>query len=78
MGKVQVYGKNTCPECVMLVKWLDQRRISLEYNDVTKYPEIAEELYLKSGNATLPQYYYEGNWYKGFNIQKLQQIFRME
>lgn len=75
---VEVYGKSTCARCLMLTRWLDERRIRFEYKDVGKYPELIEELRLKSGNSSLPQYCYEGHWYYGFDIQRLRQIFKKE
>ena len=78
MSRVIIYGKKACPQCNMLTRWIDERNISFEYIDVSQYPELAEKLFLESGNASLPQYYYEGSWHYGFNIQKLQRQFNRE
>ena len=78
MAKVFIYGKNTCPQCIMLVRWMDERNINFEYYDVGRYPELVEKLYLESGNASLPQYYFEGSWHYGFNISKLIRQFNTE
>ena len=74
--KVKVYGKLNCPECKMLLRWLDENNVSIDYYDVGRYPDVAERLYLESGNASLPQYCYEGQWHYGFDLSKLRRLFK--
>ena len=76
MGLVEVYGKNNCPSCIMLVRWLDENNVRFEYNNVGEYPDLAVELMLRTGNPTLPQFRYEGSWYAGFDIERLRKIFK--
>ena len=78
MARVDVYGKQSCTQCVMLTRWLDSRNISFDYHDVGKYPEEIEKLRRETANTSLPQYCYEGEWHYGFDLAKLQRLFNRE
>ena len=75
MSKVIVYGKSGCPNCYLLTRWLDENRISFEYEDVSRYPESINKLRLQTGNSSLPQWKHEGHWYFGFDLHTLQKLF---
>lgn len=75
MSKVIVYGRKGCPSCYMLTRWLDENRISFEYEDLSLYPENIDKLRVQTGNSQLPQYKYEGHWYHGFDLHQLQKTF---
>lgn len=54
MKKVTVYSTTTCPYCVMLKKWLDDKGI--EYTDymVDKNPYAAQMMVQQSGQSGVP------------------------
>ncbi len=54
MKKVTVYSTTTCPYCVMLKKWLDDKGV--EYTDylVDKNPYAAQMMVQQSGQSGVP------------------------
>ena len=54
MKKVTVYSTTTCPYCVMLKKWLDEKGV--EYTDylVDKNPYAAQMMMQQSGQSGVP------------------------
>ncbi len=54
MKKVTVYSTTTCPYCVMLKRWLDEKGV--EYTDylVDKNPYAAQMMMQQSGQSGVP------------------------
>lgn len=52
--KITVYSTTTCPYCVMLKRWLDEKKI--EYTDylVDKNPYAAQMMVQQSGQMGVP------------------------
>lgn len=52
--KITIYSTTTCPYCVMLKRWLDEKRI--EYTDylVDKNPYAAQMMVQQSGQRGVP------------------------
>lgn len=52
--KITIYSTTTCPYCVMLKRWLDDKKI--EYTDYTvdKNPIAAQTMMLESGQRGVP------------------------
>ena len=52
--KITVYSTTTCPYCVMLKKWLDEKKV--EYTDylVDKNPYAAQMMVAQSGQMGVP------------------------
>lgn len=52
--KITVYSTTTCPYCVMLKRWLDEKKI--EYTDymVDKNPIAAQVMVQQSGQMGVP------------------------
>lgn len=52
--KITVYSTTTCPYCVMLKRWLDEKKI--EYTDymVDKNPFAAQMMVQQSGQQGVP------------------------
>ena len=52
--KVTVYSTTTCPYCVMLKRWLDEKKV--EYTDylIDKNPIAAQSMVQQSGQRGVP------------------------
>ena len=71
---VTVYSKEYCPYCIKAKALLGSLNIPYEEHDITKTPEIIEELSKKSGFRTVPQIFAGDKCLGGFtDIEKLHQ-----
>jgi glutaredoxin-like YruB-family protein len=72
MGKVIVYSTQTCPYCVLLKNWLDEKKVSYEYNDVGVDQAKAKEMIDKTGQMGVPVIDIDGDVVIGFNQAKIE------
>ncbi|MBU2068519.1 glutathione S-transferase N-terminal domain-containing protein, partial [Patescibacteria group bacterium] len=54
MNQVKVYGTPTCPYCVALKSYLEEKGIEYKYIDVSVDKEEAQEMIKKSGQMGVP------------------------
>lgn len=54
MKKLKVYSTPTCPHCVMLKQYLDEKNISYESFDVSVDEEKAQEMIDKTSQRGVP------------------------
>lgn len=52
--KVTVYSTSTCPYCVMLKQWLDQKDVKYDEYMVDKNPYAAQVMIQQSGQMGVP------------------------
>lgn len=52
--KITVYSTTTCPYCVMLKNWLDNKGVKYEEYLVDKNPYAAQMMLQKSGQMSVP------------------------
>lgn len=52
--KVTVYSTTTCPYCVMLKRWLDEKKIEYTEYMVDKNPVAAQVMVRQSGQMGVP------------------------
>ncbi len=52
--KVTVYTTATCPYCVMLKRWLDDKKVEYEEYRVDRNPIAAQMMIRKSGQQGVP------------------------
>lgn len=77
MKKVTVYSTSTCPYCVMLTRWLNDKKIKYTEYKVDKNPFAAQMMVSMSGQMGVPFTTIEddGEVEKilGFDVQRLAQ-----
>lgn len=54
MKKIKVYSTPTCPHCIMLKQYLDNKGIAYEACDVSADQEKAEEMIKKTNQRRVP------------------------
>lgn len=52
--KITVYSTTTCPYCVMLKRWLDEKKIAYTDYMVDKNPYAAQMMVQQSGQQGVP------------------------
>ncbi len=52
--KITVYSTTTCPYCVMLKRWLDDKKIEYTNYMVDKNPIAAQSMMTQSGQRGVP------------------------
>jgi glutaredoxin 3 len=52
--KITVYSTTTCPYCVSLKQWLDQKKVSYTGYMVDKNPYAAQMMIQQSGQQSVP------------------------
>ncbi len=54
MLKITVYGTKTCPYCIKLKKWLDEKSIEYVSYDIDENPIAAANMYRISKQSYVP------------------------
>ncbi len=67
MAKIKVYSTPTCPWCVKLKEFLDEKKVEYEDIDVSTNHEAAKEMMEKSGQMGVPQIEINGKIIVGFD-----------
>ncbi len=75
---VKVYSTKTCPYCVSLKAYLDEKDIKHEYIDVGQDKEAAQEMINKSGQMGVPVVDINGEIVIGFDKPKINQLLGIE
>jgi len=79
MKKVTVYSTSSCPYCLMLKKWLNDKQINFSEFRVDLNPIAAQQMMLLSGQASVPFTTVEEDQelikINGFDINKLCKVF---
>jgi len=79
MKKITVYSTTTCPYCMMLKRWLDDKKIDFTEYLVDKNPIAAQQMVGLSGQMGVPFMTVEEDNQMikvlGFDLPKLKTIF---
>ncbi len=67
MAKIKVYSTPTCPWCVKLKEFLNEKKVEYEDIDVSTNHEAAKEMIEKSGQMGVPQTEINGKIIVGFD-----------
>ena len=67
MAKIKVYSTPTCPWCVKLKEFLNEKKVEYEDIDVSTNHEAAKEMIEKSGQMGVPQIEINGKIIVGFD-----------
>jgi len=67
MKTVKVYTKDFCPYCTRAKALLDHKKVPYEEIDITNSPDVAAELFTKSGFRTVPQIFIGDQCIGGFD-----------
>lgn len=54
MNKITIYSTTTCPYCVMLKRWLDDKKIEYTEHMVDRNPIAAQQMVNLSGQMGVP------------------------
>ncbi len=72
MAKIKVYSTPTCPWCVKLKEFLDEKKVKYEDVDVSVDHDAAKEMIEKSGQMGVPQIEINGKIIVGFDKEALE------
>ena len=68
---IKLYSTPTCPYCVTLKKFLEEKKVDFEYIDVSQNEQALKEMIDKSGQLGVPVVEIDGQIIIGFNKQAL-------
>lgn len=78
MKKITVYSTTTCPYCVMLTRWLRDKKVEFTEYKVDQNPFAAQQMVNLSGQMGVPFTTIETNGEMtkvlGFNVRQLEAI----
>lgn len=77
MKKVVVYSSPTCPHCINLKKYLDEKKVPYEDVDISKDREKAKEVFQKSGHRAVPITYIGEDFVVGFEKDKINELLEL-
>ncbi|MCA1030735.1 glutaredoxin family protein [Bacillus timonensis] len=66
-NKVTVYTTNTCPYCVMVKNFLDEKGVPYEEVNVQLDSDAGQKLVETTGQMGVPQININGEWVLGFD-----------
>ena len=69
--RVRVFSTPTCPYCVTLKEFLNERKIRFEDIDVSKNKAVLDEMVEKSGQMGVPVIDIGGQFVIGFDKEKI-------
>lgn len=72
--KVIVFSTLTCPWCVAVKKYLNEKNIEFENKDVTFDHKAASEMIEKSGEMGVPQLWIDDEVIVGFDKEKINEL----
>jgi glutaredoxin-like YruB-family protein len=78
MPEVKVYTTPTCPWCMRVKQFLDERNIPYEEYNVAEDPIRAEEMIQKSGQMGVPVIEVDGEIVVGFDRPRLEELLGLE
>ena len=68
---VKVYSTPTCPHCVAVKAFLEEKKVAFEQVDVSENAEALKEMVEKSGQQGVPVVDIDGEIIVGFDEAKL-------
>ncbi len=75
---IKVYSTKTCPYCVNLKEYLDEKGVKYEYIDVGEDKEAAKEMIEKSGQMGVPVTDINGEIIIGFDKPKINELLEIK
>ncbi|HAQ08571.1 MAG TPA: NrdH-redoxin [Bacillus bacterium] len=67
MNEITVYTTNTCPYCVMMKNFLNEKGLPFKEVNVQQDPIAAQRLVDATGQMGVPQSNVNGHWVLGFD-----------
>lgn len=71
---IKIYSTPTCPYCVQVKKYLEEKNVQFEEFDVSKDRDAASEMINKSGQRGVPVIDVNGEIIVGFDKGKLDSL----
>ena len=71
MAEIKVYSTPTCPWCVKLKEYLDEKKVKYKNIDVSVDQKAASEMVKKSGQMGVPQTEINGKIIVGFDKEAI-------
>lgn len=72
--KVRVFSTPTCPYCITLKAFLDDKGIEYQYIDVSQDEAARDEMVEKTGQRGVPVIEIDGQMIIGFDKEKISQL----
>ena len=76
--KVTVFSTPTCPYCVMVKRYLDDKKIEYQNVDVSEDQESAEKMFKKSHQMGVPQIWVGEDVVVGFDPGQINDLLGLE
>lgn len=73
MKSVTVYTTSSCPYCVMVKNFLNDKNIPFKEVNVETQPEVMMQLVNKTGQFGVPQTDVDGKWIVGYDPNRIMQ-----
>lgn len=71
---IKVYSTPTCPYCVQVKKYLEEKEVEFEDIDVSSDREAAKEMIKETGQRGVPVTEIDGQFIIGFNKAKIDEL----
>ena len=75
---IKLYSTPTCPYCVTLKKFLEEKKVDFEYIDVSQNEQALKEMIDKSGQMGVPVIDIDGQIIVGFNRNKIVELLNIK
>lgn len=76
--EVTVFSTPTCPYCVMVKQYLDEKKIKFKDVDVSEDQKAATEMFNKSHNMGVPQLWIGDQVVMGFDPARINEILEIK
>lgn len=76
MPTATVYMTDTCPYCVMMIKYLKEKNVNVRTVNVQHDQRAAQRLMATTGQMGVPQTEINGKWIIGFDPNRVEQALR--
>ncbi|KKT76658.1 MAG: hypothetical protein UW72_C0003G0007 [Parcubacteria group bacterium GW2011_GWF2_44_7] len=75
---IKLYSTPTCPYCVTLKKFLEEKKVDFEYIDVSQNEQALKEMIDKSGQMGVPVSDINGEIVVGFDRDKIMSLLNIK
>ena len=75
---IKLYSTPTCPYCVTLKKFLEEKKVDFEYIDVSQNEQALKEMIDKSGQIGVPVSDINGEIVVGFDRDKIMSLLNIK
>jgi glutaredoxin 3 len=75
---IRVFSTPTCVYCIVLKKWLDEKKVSYDEVDVSQDEEAQKEMVQKTGQMGIPVIMIDEEVVVGFDKERIAKILNIQ